>query len=98
VKLSTHLQLVPRSRKRRSIHPLPHSSSWRSAKLLKQGNNFNLTFFPSKKRQRERNYFIGPGSGLLYEGGNISCNIAQSEVIATEAHYSMFVRSFGGWN
>jgi hypothetical protein len=31
VKLTTHLQLVPRSRKRGSIHPLPHTSSWRSA-------------------------------------------------------------------
>jgi hypothetical protein len=28
---STHLQLVPRLRKRGSIHPLPHTSSWRSA-------------------------------------------------------------------
>jgi hypothetical protein len=31
VKLTTHLQLVPRSRKCDSIHPLPHTSSWRSA-------------------------------------------------------------------
>jgi hypothetical protein len=31
VNLTTHLQLVPRSRKRGSIHPLPHTSSWRSA-------------------------------------------------------------------
>jgi hypothetical protein len=28
VKLTTHLQLVPRSRKCGSIHPLPHTSSW----------------------------------------------------------------------
>jgi hypothetical protein len=27
----THLHLVPRSRNRGSIHPLPHTSSWRSA-------------------------------------------------------------------
>jgi hypothetical protein len=26
-----HLQLVPRSRKRGPIHPLPHTSSWRGA-------------------------------------------------------------------
>jgi hypothetical protein len=31
VKLTTHLQLVPRSRKCGSIHPLPHMPSWRSA-------------------------------------------------------------------
>jgi hypothetical protein len=31
VKLTTHLQLVPRSRKRASIHPLPHKPSWHSA-------------------------------------------------------------------
>jgi hypothetical protein len=29
VKLTTHLQLVPRSSKRGHIHPLPHTSSWR---------------------------------------------------------------------
>jgi hypothetical protein len=28
VKLTTHLQLVPKSRIRQSIHPLPHTSSW----------------------------------------------------------------------
>jgi hypothetical protein len=31
VKLTTHFQLVPRSRKCRSIYPLPHTPSWRSA-------------------------------------------------------------------
>jgi hypothetical protein len=31
VKLTTHLQLLARSRKCRSIHPLPHMPSWRSA-------------------------------------------------------------------
>jgi hypothetical protein len=31
LKLTTHLQLVSRSRKCRSIHPLPHMASWRSA-------------------------------------------------------------------
>jgi hypothetical protein len=30
VKLTTHLQLMPRSRKYGSIHPLPHTSSLRS--------------------------------------------------------------------
>jgi hypothetical protein len=31
VKLTTHLKLVPRSRKCGSIHPLPYTSSWRNA-------------------------------------------------------------------
>jgi hypothetical protein len=31
MKLTTHLPLVPRSRKRGSINPLPHTASWRSA-------------------------------------------------------------------
>jgi hypothetical protein len=31
LKLTVHFRLVPRSRKRASIHPLPHSSSWYSA-------------------------------------------------------------------
>jgi hypothetical protein len=31
VKLTTHLQLVSRSRKYGSIYPLPHTPSWRSA-------------------------------------------------------------------
>jgi hypothetical protein len=33
VKLTTRLLLVPRSRKRGSIYPFPHTSSWRSAWL-----------------------------------------------------------------
>jgi hypothetical protein len=31
VKLATRLQLVPMSRKCGSIHPFPHTPSWRSA-------------------------------------------------------------------
>jgi hypothetical protein len=42
VKLTAHLQLVPRSRKRGSIHPLPHTPSWRSAYLVKHRDNFIL--------------------------------------------------------
>jgi hypothetical protein len=34
VKLTTHLQLVPRSRKYGPIHPLLHTPSWRSASLV----------------------------------------------------------------
>jgi hypothetical protein len=34
--------LTPRSRIRGSIHPLPHTSSWRSAWLVKHRDNFTL--------------------------------------------------------
>jgi hypothetical protein len=46
VKLTTHLQLVPRSRKRGSIHPLPHTPSWRRAWLVKRRDN--VTFLPDQ--------------------------------------------------
>jgi hypothetical protein len=46
VKLTIYIQLMPRSRIRGSIHPLPHTSSWRSAYLVKHGDNF--TFFVCK--------------------------------------------------
>jgi hypothetical protein len=35
-------QLVPRPRKRGSVHPLPHTSSWRSAQLVTRKDNFNF--------------------------------------------------------
>jgi hypothetical protein len=39
VKLTTHLQLAPSFRKRRSTHPRPLKSSWRSAHLVKHRDN-----------------------------------------------------------
>jgi hypothetical protein len=42
VKLTTHLQLVRRSRKYGSIHSLPHTPSWRSVYLVKHGVNFTF--------------------------------------------------------
>jgi hypothetical protein len=44
VKLTTYLQLVPRSRKRGSMHPLPHTPWWRNAYLVKHRDNFTFTF------------------------------------------------------
>jgi hypothetical protein len=38
-------QLVPRSRKCGSIQPLPHTPSWRSAKLVKHRDNFTYFCF-----------------------------------------------------
>jgi hypothetical protein len=45
VKLTTHLQLLPRSRIRGSIlvHTLPHTPSWRSAQLIKHRDNITFT-------------------------------------------------------
>jgi hypothetical protein len=45
VKLTTHLQLVPRSRKYGSIHPLPHTPLWCSAQLVKHRDNFTLLYW-----------------------------------------------------
>jgi hypothetical protein len=44
VKLTTRLQLQPRSSLRGSIHPLPHTSSWSGAYLIKHRDKF--IFFP----------------------------------------------------
>jgi hypothetical protein len=44
MKLTTHLQLVPRSRKRGAIHLLSHTPSWRSVKLVKHSDNLNFYF------------------------------------------------------
>jgi hypothetical protein len=46
VKLTTHLQLVPRSRKRGCIHPLPYTPSWSSACLVKYRDNFTSLHLP----------------------------------------------------
>jgi hypothetical protein len=48
MKLTTHLQLVPRSKKCGSIHPLPHVSSWRSTYLLTYSDNFTFYLWPYK--------------------------------------------------
>jgi hypothetical protein len=42
VKLTTHHQLVPRSRKHGSKHPLLHTSSWHSAWLVNHRQNFSF--------------------------------------------------------
>jgi hypothetical protein len=51
MKPMNHLQLVLRSRIGGSIHPLPHTSSWRNALSVRNRNNFT---------------FIGPLKPLLY--------------------------------
>jgi hypothetical protein len=43
--LTTHLQLVPRSRKYGSNHPLPHTSSWCSRLLVKHGEQLYLYLY-----------------------------------------------------
>jgi hypothetical protein len=42
VKVTTHLQLVPMSRIRGSIHPLPNTPSWRISQLVKHRDNFYI--------------------------------------------------------
>jgi hypothetical protein len=42
VKLTTHLHLVPGSKKRGAIPPLPNTPSWRGAQL-KHRDNFTFT-------------------------------------------------------
>jgi len=44
VKLTTHIHLVPLSRMRGAIHPLPQYAfmAWR---LVKHRDNFNFTFY-----------------------------------------------------
>jgi hypothetical protein len=42
VKLTTHLQLVPRPRICGSIHSLPYTSSWRNAQLVEHRENFTF--------------------------------------------------------
>jgi hypothetical protein len=44
VTLTTHLQVVLGSRKYGSVHPLPHTPSWRSASLIKYRDNFTLPY------------------------------------------------------
>jgi hypothetical protein len=44
IKLTTRLQLTPKSRIRGSIHPLLHKSSRRMAWLVKHRNNFAVVF------------------------------------------------------
>jgi hypothetical protein len=57
VKLTIHLQLVPRSRKCGSIHPLPHTPSCRSAQLVKHRDNFTFISYIIVQ-QRRTCYFI----------------------------------------
>jgi hypothetical protein len=54
VKLTTHLQLVPRSRKCGSTHPLPHTPSWRNAYLSTETTLLcNLICTPKTDDDRE---------------------------------------------
>jgi hypothetical protein len=46
-----YLQLVPRLRKCGSIHPLPHTSSWHSAELVKYTDNLLFYLYRSILRR-----------------------------------------------
>jgi hypothetical protein len=45
VKLTNHLQLVPRSRKHGCVYPLPHMSSWQSAQLVEYKDRVMFNHF-----------------------------------------------------
>jgi hypothetical protein len=45
LKFTTHLQVVSRSRKCGSIHPLPHTPSWCSVQLVKHRDNFTVYLY-----------------------------------------------------
>jgi hypothetical protein len=47
VKLTPHLQLVPKSRIRGSVPPVPHTSSWYSAQLVNHRDNCAFTLLVS---------------------------------------------------
>jgi hypothetical protein len=56
MKLTTHLQLVPRSRKCGCIHPFPSTPSWRSAELVKHGDSFTIFYTPLKTHCPDRDF------------------------------------------
>jgi hypothetical protein len=62
VKFTTHIFLASRSRIHGSIHPLFHTSSWRSAKLIKHWDNFTL---PNAKIRRVRLTTLPPSVSRL---------------------------------
>jgi hypothetical protein len=68
VTLTTRLQLVPRSGKRGSIHPLRHTSSWRSAELARVKQNVIV-----HKTQ------VHPSSDMMKFLGRTSMSIMWSE-------------------
>jgi hypothetical protein len=76
VKRTTHLQLVPRSRKCGSIHPLPHTSSWCNALLVKHRDNFTLPvpFILLYLDLRQGNRFCSPHAcdAILIFQSNVS--------------------------
>jgi hypothetical protein len=43
--MTTQLQLVPTSRKRGSLHLLPHTPTWSSVELVKYMDNFTLLVY-----------------------------------------------------
>jgi hypothetical protein len=58
--LTTHLQLVPRSRKCGSINPLHHTSSWRSAQLIKYKDfTFYIIFYYVTIARMSRSSAVG---------------------------------------
>jgi hypothetical protein len=82
VKLTTHLQLVPKSRKRGFIHQLPHTPSWRSAYLVKYRDKFifSLSVFfslPSLQPRSSVTFYLRQDpvtrSAVPWPGDGLTC-------------------------
>jgi hypothetical protein len=69
LRLIMDLQLVPRSRSRGSIHRLPHTSSRRSAQLVKHRDNFTFTSL-TLDRPQSRKKAMRPFRARSVEGSD----------------------------
>jgi hypothetical protein len=63
--MTIYLHPLPRLRIRGVILPLPHTSSWRGASLIKHGGNFTYKFI--HKEKHIENYGIGISSCITHE-------------------------------
>jgi hypothetical protein len=75
VKLATYVQLMPMARLREYVHPLPHTSPWRSAEVVTQRDNFTFAFTYSSVRAPA--YVQRTSHILPYKPYCISCSCFQ---------------------
>jgi hypothetical protein len=73
VKLAIHLQLVPRSRKRGPIHPLPHTSSWQYLQL-RIHESFHVQTRTMNQTRISRGQRSSHSSACWLEGGTAPAN------------------------
>jgi hypothetical protein len=74
---------VQRSRKRGSIHPLPHTSSWRSAYLVKRRDSFTLYTDSVREIGRTKTrWLLSDAAGLESQSGMKRCD-SKSQISRT---------------